>query len=469
MQKKESKEIIQYNSELQQLLLEFIINSQTLFTISQNIIKPEYWDSPLKPAVRYIINFTNEYLMLPTIEQLYAETGIQLNNFTKADEQQGWFLETIESFCRHKAMEILIMDGPLLLSEGKYAELESRSKENMLISLQKELGTDYFKDPLGRLTKMKDKSNMVSTGWKSIDSKLFGGFNRGELSFFAGGSGSGKSLFLQNLALNWVQQGKNVVYISLELGEELVGLRIDAMITNLSTSQVFKDIENVALRLGIISKNNNSGKKWGKLQIKKMSEAGTTVNDIKAYLKEYEIQSGIRLDAILVDYLDLLYPNNGKVDINSAFNKDKYTSEELRSLVSEYNILAATASQLNRSSVQSQDFDHSHIAGGISKINTADNVMSIYTDSTMKENGEYKIKFLKTRSSSGINQEVILRYDKESLRITDIEENGEYKTTSLLNKNKIKDNNVSNKVSNTESKTKDIVSRIRDRVKRTDD
>src|ERR1700691_50075 len=235
MQKKESKEIIQYNSELQQLLLEFIINSQTLFTISQNIIKPEYWDSPLKPAVRYIINFTNEYLMLPTIEQLYAETGIQLNNFTKADEQQGWFLETIESFCRHKAMEILIMDGPLLLSEGKYAELESRSKENMLISLQKELGTDYFKDPLGRLTKMKDKSNMVSTGWKSIDSKLFGGFNRGELSFFAGGSGSGKSLFLQNLALNWVQQGKNVVYISLELGEELVGLRIDAMITNLST------------------------------------------------------------------------------------------------------------------------------------------------------------------------------------------------------------------------------------------
>jgi predicted ATP-dependent serine protease len=134
-------------------------------------------------------------------------------------------------------MEILVYDGPKLISEGAYAELERRSKENMLISLQTELGTDYFADPLARLERMRDRTDTTPTGWKDIDQKLYGGMNRGEITFFAGGPGTGKSLFLQNLALNWVQMGLNVIYITLELSEELVGLRFDAMITETPTSK----------------------------------------------------------------------------------------------------------------------------------------------------------------------------------------------------------------------------------------
>ncbi len=99
--------------------------------------------------------------------------------------------------------------------------------------------------------------------------------------------------------------------------------------------------------------------------------------------------------------------------------KDKYVSEELRNLAREFNILMITASQLNRSAVEEIEFDHSHISGGISKINTADNVFGIFTSRAMRERGRYQIQLMKTRSSSGVGQKVDLEFNIESLRITD--------------------------------------------------
>lgn len=423
--KREKPELKEYTEEVQKLLLQFMISDNNIFARSRNIINPAYWTDRLRPACRYIVTFTDEYHALPTPEQILAETGVAIDTIKEMVSQHtDWFLNTIEEFCRHRAMELLIYEGPELIAKGAYSELERRTKENMMISLQKELGTDYFLNPLERLNRMKDRTGMTSTGWKQMDDKLYGGFNRGELSFFAGGPGTGKSLFLQNLALNWVQQGLNVVYISLELSEDLVGLRYDAMITTMPTKQIFKNLEDVAMRLGVIAKTS-VGKSWGKLQIKKLPEAGTNANDIRAYLKEFEIQTGTKPDALVVDYLDLLHPNSGKINASDLFVKDKYTSEELRALVGEWNILGCTASQLNRASIQEQDFDPSHIAGGISKINTADNVMGIFTTAAMKERGEYQIQFLKTRSSSGVGSRIYLKFDPGSLRITDMPEGEE--------------------------------------------
>lgn len=423
--KREQAELKDYSEDVQKVLLQFMVSSNTAFVRSQSIIKADYWNERLRPACRYILKFADEYHALPAPEQIEAETGTKLPIMEGLKDQHiEWFLDTIEEFCRHKAMESLIYDGPKLLEKGDYAEVERRSKENMMISLQKELGTDYWDNPLERLQRMRDRSSMTSTGWRDIDRKLNGGMNRGELTFFAGGPGTGKSLFLQNLALNWVQMGLNVVYITLELSEDLVGLRFDAMITETSTKYIFKDMENIAMRLGMLPKQQ--AKKWGKLQIKKMPEAGTRCNDIRAYLKEYEIQTGNKPDAILVDYLDLLHPNSSKIDLSSAFTKDKFTSEELRALAAEWNILCASASQLNRASVQEQDFDVSHIAGGISKINTADNVMGIFVTSAMKERGEYQIQFLKTRSSSGVGSRVMLNFNTASLRIVDAPEDSDF-------------------------------------------
>ena len=133
-------------------------------------------------------------------------------------------------------------------------------------------------------------------------------------------------------------------------------------------------------------------------------------------------------------------PVTVKVNPNDQFIKDKFVSEELRNLAIELGILFVTASQLNRSAVDEIEFDHSHIAGGISKINTADNLIGIFSSRAMRERGRVQIQFMKTRSSSGVGQKLDLAFNMESLRITDLDEDDQEDTgtTSIYQKLKTK-------------------------------
>jgi replicative DNA helicase len=336
-----------------------------------------------------------------------------------AEGHNDWFLEEFESFTKRQELERAILKAADLLEKGTYDPVEKLIKDAVQISLTKDMGTDYFENPRERLMALKDNNGQVSTGWPALDRKLFGGMNKGELNIFAGGSGSGKSLFMQNLAVNWVTAGLNGVYLTLELSEGLSAMRIDSMLTNVSTKEVFKDLDTVEMKVKMV------GKKAGNLQIKYMP-AQSTVNDVRAYLKELEITKNMHIDFLLIDYLDLLMPVSAKVSPNDLFVKDKYVSEELRNLAREINTIFVTASQLNRSAVEEIEFDHSHISGGISKINTADNVFGIFTSRAMRERGRYQIQLMKTRSSSGVGQKVDLEFDIESLRIRDLGEDEDY-------------------------------------------
>ena len=332
-------------------------------------------------------------------------------------------MEEFEGFSKRKELERAILKSADLLEKGDYAPVEKLIRDAVQIGLVKDLGTDYFKDPRARLMAIKAGNGQVSTGWPALDKALFGGMNRGELNIFAGGSGSGKSLFMQNISVNWFTAGLNGLYLTLELSEGLSSMRIDSMVANCSTKEIFKNLDDVELKVAM------AGKKSGKFQLKYMP-AQSNVNDIRAYIKEYQVQTGNKLDFLMVDYLDLLMPVSAKVSPNDLFVKDKYVSEELRNLARELNILFITASQLNRSAVDEVEFDHSHISGGISKINTADNVFGIFTSRAMRERGKYQLQLLKTRSSSGVGMKVDLDFDVNSLRIIDSGEGNDGNTTS---------------------------------------
>ena len=120
-------------------------------------------------------------------------------------------------------------------------------------------------------------------------------------------------------------------------------------------------------------------------------------------------------------------PISRKVSPSDLFVKDKFVSEELRNLSMDLQTIFVTASQLNRGAVEEIEFDHSHIAGGLSKIQTADNVFGIFTSRAMRERGRYQIQLMKTRSSSGVGQKIDLEFDIDSLRIRDLAEDEEYK------------------------------------------
>jgi hypothetical protein len=115
-------------------------------------------------------------------------------------------------------------------------------------------------------------------------------------------------------------------------------------------------------------------------------------------------------------------PIGKKISAENLFIKDKYVSEELRNLAMEKKCVFVTAAQLNRGAVEEVEFDHSHISGGLSKIQTADNVFGIFTSRAMRERGKYQLQLMKTRSSSGVGMKIDLNFDIETLKITDCPE-----------------------------------------------
>ncbi len=413
---------MEYTKDLQKLFLEMFLADAQSFVRAQNIFKYSHYDAELREPAKFIYEYADEYKTLPDVDMVNAKTGAQLQSAADIDPKHfDWFLDEYERFARHKSLETAILASADMLEKGEYGSVEEKIKKAVQVGLTKDMGLDYFEDPKARLQALKDNNGQIPTGWKNFDKKLFGGFNRGELNIFAGGSGAGKSLFLQNLAVNYAEQGLNCVYITLELSENLTAMRIDAMMTETPTREIYKDLDTVDLKVKMKAKAS------GKLRIKYIP-SGATALDIRAYIKEFEIQHNLKCDVILIDYLDLLMPQNKRVSPSDLFVKDKYVSEELRNLAVDLNSLLITASQLNRASVEEIEFDHSHISGGLSKIQTADNVIGIFTSRAMRERGKYQIQFMKTRSSSGVGHKVDLEFNIDTLRILDLAEDEEYQT-----------------------------------------
>jgi len=403
----------EFNADVQELFLRMMVTNAELFVRITNIFNPENFDRRLRPVAEFMLEHSSKYKLLPDPTQIKATTSVEIEPVDDLqDEHYEWFLSEFEAFTRRQELERAIMKSADLLEKGDYNPVEKLIKDAVQISLQRDMGIDYFADPRARLMHLKTSNGQNSTGWPVLDQKLYGGFNKGELQIFAGGSGSGKSLFMQNLSVNWLLQGLSGVYITLELSEELSAMRIDSMLTDTKAKEVFKDLDNVEMKVKMKQKAS------GKFRIKYMP-AQSTVNDLRAYIKELQIQTGMKIDFMCVDYLDLLMPVSAKVSPSDLFVKDKYVSEELRNLAKEFDLIFVTASQLNRSAVEEIEFDHSHISGGISKINTADNVFGIFTSRSMRERGQYQIQLMKTRSSSGVGQKVELAFDIETLRISD--------------------------------------------------
>lgn len=411
-----------YNFDVQKVYLELMLADAEVFVRCQGIFDHTLFDRKLQDAAEFINIYTKEYNVLPDYEMVNASCRVNL--VKPADIKPGhmnWLLDEFESFTRHKALERAIISSAELLGTDRHGEVESIIKEAVQIGLARDMGTDYFADPRSRLIGLKDKNGQITSGWKSLDQKTFGGFNRGELNIFAGGSGAGKSLFLANLGVNFALAGLNVVYLTLELSEALVSMRIDSMLTGIPTRSIFKDLDDVDMKVRMI------GKKSGLMQVKYMP-SGKTSNDVRAYLKEFEIKTGKKVDALLLDYLDLLMPIGKKISAENLFIKDKYVSEELRNLAMEKQCVFITAAQLNRNSVEESEFDHSHISGGLSKIQTADNVFGIFTSRAMRERGRYQLQLMKTRSSSGVGQKIDLEFNIDTLRITDLPEDEQEST-----------------------------------------
>jgi archaellum biogenesis ATPase FlaH len=404
---------LEFSADVQRFFLEVMLTDASAYVRVQGIYNVENFDRSLRAVAEFVQKHAEDYKTLPTPQQLHAATGVDLVKVDDLNDQHlEWFFDNFEKFCRRQELERAILQSADLIEKGEYEPVETLIKNAVQVGLVRDLGTDYWNDPRSRLESLRNQNGQIPTGWSTLDRMLYGGFNRGELEIVAAQSGGGKSLVMQNLAVNWLLAGLNGACVTLELSEELYGMRLDSMITGIPSREIFRNIDNLEINVRM------TAKKSGRFQIKYMP-AQTTVNQIRSYLKELQIQTNKKLDFVVIDYLDLLMPSSVKVNPSDFFTKDKFVAEELRNLAREHNMVLLTASQFNRSSQDEVEFNHAHISGGISKVNTSDNFIGIYTSRAMRERGKYQLQLLKTRNSNGVGQKLDLDFDVNTLRISD--------------------------------------------------
>ncbi len=401
------------DSKKQKLLIEFLISSTDTFALCQSIIKSEYFDPEFRQSIDFIKDYYDNYSSTPSPKQLQAEAGQSYELCEIMPDEIKYCAAEIEKFCKHSAMKRASNALPALIKEEKYAEAEELVKDAVMVSLTNELGLRYFDDVDARIERMLTENPTTETGWRDVDDALFGGISRKELLLVSACSGGGKSLALANLSYNFVVKGLNVLYISLELSQDIIAQRFDTMFTGISRKVWADNTDKISTRI----KEVGNDEETGILDVIQMP-SGTTSYQIRAYLKEYNLHYNMLPDLLVLDYLDNMSANE-MVSADNVFEKDKRSSEQLRQIGIDHNMFIATASQLNRNAIGATSHDHSQIAGGISKINVCDVYWSIIFTEQMRAMGKLIFILQKTRNSDGLGRQIHLKWDAKHLRFLD--------------------------------------------------
>ena len=405
------------DSKKQKLLIQDLLSSPEVYTRTAGILKPSYFDNEAyAKVVHFIHSYYAKYNATPSVEQVNAEFDSDFEQTKRLPKDRVQYsCDEIEKFCKEVAVREAILNSLDDISNHEMAKVLARITEAVNISLQKDMGIDVFDDPENRLTSLIENYTPIPTGIKGIDDPLNGGLIRGQLTLFSANSGGGKSIMMNNVGNNFtLLRNLHVVLISLELEDSMVFLRTASIMTGYDAANWKAHIPEIGAAIKGIGNQTQ-----GSFIIKRLP-AGSTSADIRSYLSYYEMEYQRQPDVIIVDYLDLMQPNGGVKNMG-VFEQDKQKAEELREIILYYNAVGITASQQNREALTNTP-SQAGIAGGISKINTVDNYISIFMSETMRLEGEMNIYFLKTRSSRGVGHMSILRYDPLNLQIKDPKE-----------------------------------------------
>lgn len=409
-----SKEIA---NEREKHLLELALSSKDLFIKVLGVMEPDRFEPPLSFVVEFTKTYFSKYHAIPDLSTIKIETGIELEQKSLEQHQFNYAVDEIELHCQKKAMYNSILASVDELknaedsqSEPDFGKIEKLIRDAITVSVDKDLGLNFFVDPASRLRAMMEGLDDRGIGWPAVD-EMMNGVRRGELVIFAAISGGGKSVVLANIARMMAKQGLNTLLISLELSDKLIAKRLDSIVSGISSKQIFEKIEELDALYKTI------GSRYGSLYIKKMSPK-TRAIDIRAYLMEYKLQFGHNPDVIIVDYMGKMRPNSKSRNANK-FDIDEDISDELRDLAIDYNAYMFSAAQFNRGADDIKEKKQSHIGGGLSKIQTADAVIAIKRTEENKDEGIVVFQPIKLRNAEMRIQDIVLYWDDKTLEISD--------------------------------------------------
>ena len=416
-----------YNTQYEKFLISCFLYNPSVFSRCKTILSEKFFKNKESLVMKYILEYNIQHETLPTPQEVEAIYEVKYDEVSLCGDTQkeNAVLTEVEKFCRQKACENAIYDSPDLIAKGREEEIIPLMQKAVMTSLPNSFGIDPFSNISEGLVELHKQQGEVQTKWKEVDETLQGGLGYGEIEVFTGVSGGGKSLSLQNISINLVGEGLNVLYFTLELSEHLIMKRLAAMVSGFNIRNMKQNEDQVELAV-----NENLEKLYGNKrgQIRVIYERpGITTMEIESIVKEYELRENITVNAIIIDYADLVDPVR-RISAENIHLHDKYVYEELRSIAMDRTnkgkkTLVITASQLTKEAADVTEYSYGKVAGGVTKAYTADNMFSVLIKKNPEDerNCPIKFTFLKTRNSSGTGRSITLGYDMHTLRIKDYE------------------------------------------------
>jgi len=424
------------------LILRNLLHNEDFVRKVIPFIKSEYFeDINQKIVFEEIFSFVQEYNQLATKEVLcieiekrkdindssFSEIVNLIQHLENVPTEFGWLIDTTEKWCRDRAIYLALMES-IHIADGKDSKKNRDSIPNILsdalaVSFDTHVGHDYLLDYEQRYESYHRKEDKIEFDLEYFNKITKGGLPNKTLNIALAGTGVGKSLFMCHVAASVLLQGRNVLYITLEMAEERIAERIDANLLNIPIQQL-----NELPKSMFESKVTNLAKKTqGTLIIKEYPTASAHSGHFKSLLNELSLKKSFKPDIIFIDYLNICASSRyrGNSNINS-YTFIKAIAEELRGLACEFNVPIVSATQTTRSGYGSSDVELTDTSESFGLPATADLMFALISTEELEGLGQILVKQLKNRyNDPTIHKRFVIGIDRAKMRLYDCEQSAQ--------------------------------------------
>ena len=425
------------SDRIERIILRNLFYNEDFTRKALPFIKSEFFTNHNESTLFGEINeFVNKYKNLPTKETILVELNKRkdlkeeelseiktiVNKLDNQEVELQWLLDTTEQFCKDRAVHNAVLEGIQIL-DGKDKKQNPEAIPTILsnalaVSFDNHIGHDYIDDAEARFEFYHKKEKRFKFDLNYFNRITKGGVPSKTLNIALAGTGVGKSLFMCHAASNWLTQGKNVLYITLEMAEERIAERVDANLFDVTIDDLHampKDMyDNKVSKL--------QKKTIGQLIIKEYPTASAHSGHFRALLNELSLKKTFKPDVVFIDYLNICASSRFKGGNISSYFYIKAIAEELRGLAVEFDVPIFSATQTTRSGFTSTDIGLEDTAESFGLPATADFMFALISNDELDQLNQLKVKQLKNRfGDPSMNRSFIIGVDRSKMRLFDVE------------------------------------------------
>ena len=425
------------NINLEQTILRNLLTNEEYTRRVLPFLVPDYFDGVYKDLFKEVAKFVSKYNKIPTLESFKIEIdesgklseenyrqGMELlpNIFTPESENLDWLIERTEKWCQDRSVYNAVMES-ISIIDGKHATLKKNAIPDVLskalgVSFDTNIGHDYLEQVDERYDFYHEQEERIPFDLDNFNKITKGGLPNKTLNIALAGTGVGKSLFMCHCASNILSQGRNVLYITMEMAEERIAERIDANLLNIPIDQ----IENLSKDMFRDKVSQINAKTEGKLIIKEYPTGQANTSHFRALLNELKLKKNFVPEIIFIDYLNICASSRMKM-IGGAVNSYSYIksiAEEMRGLAVEFNVPIMSATQTNRQGFSSDDPGLEDTSESFGLPATADLMFALISNDELNSMGKILVKQLKNRYNDPTKyNRFTLKVDRSRMKLED--------------------------------------------------